>query len=57
MIAWRRAIETVAPAFSARRMLKEYADRFYGEAAGPAPGRGAIPPGEPRRPSPTSTVR
>jgi starch phosphorylase len=55
----RRAIETVAPAFSARRMLKEYADRFYGKAAGPAPGSGGlrvpVPPGEPQRPS--STVR
>jgi starch phosphorylase len=30
----RRSIETVAPAFSARRMLKEYVDRFYATAAG-----------------------
>jgi starch phosphorylase len=30
----RRSIETVAPAFSARRMLKEYVDRFYAKAAG-----------------------
>jgi glycogen phosphorylase len=28
----RRAIETVAPALSARRMLKEYAERFYARA-------------------------
>jgi starch phosphorylase len=29
----RRAIETVAPAFSARRMLKAYVERFYARAA------------------------
>jgi starch phosphorylase len=35
----RRAIETGAPAFSARRMLKEYVERFYttAAAAGAAP--------------------
>jgi starch phosphorylase len=29
----RRAIQTVTPAFSARRMLKDYVERFYVEAA------------------------
>jgi starch phosphorylase len=46
----RRAVETAAPTFSARRMLKEYAGRFYARAA-PAAGVGSpgrpTPPGRP----------
>jgi starch phosphorylase len=38
----RRTIETVAPAFSTRRTLKEYVERFYAKAA--AAGSGADPP-------------
>jgi starch phosphorylase len=60
----RRAIETLAPTFSARRMLKEYVERFYAKAA--AAGAAAPPVGDPtvcvpavapRRSPPTSTVR
>jgi glucan phosphorylase len=30
----KAAIESVSPAFSARRMVKEYAERFYVRALG-----------------------
>jgi glucan phosphorylase len=34
----KRAIQTVAPRFSARRMVKEYVERLYAPAASGAPG-------------------